>query len=377
MKIAIVHDWLLSMRGAERCVESMCRVFPSSDIFTLFHDQGSVSKTIEDRRIVTSSLQKIPGWRKNYRSLLPLMPCAVERFDLSTYDVVISSSSCVAKGIIPPRRGTHVSYVYSPMRYIWDLYPQYFLNQRLMPRWRERLAAPVLHGMRMWDTASALRPDMILTVSNYAAKRIGNVWGRTAEVLYPPVDVSAIALGEKRSDYFLMVTTFEPNKRVGIVIDAFNELGLPLKVVGGTGRFESHYRTIAKDNIEFLGWLPDETVRRMYGEARALICAGVDDFGIIPVEAVAAGTPVIGYARGGIMESVRPIETSGGSDQSVATGLFFGPDPSELISAVKRFDLMDERIWNRRAMRETVMRFDREVFEREFKAIVESAVSAS
>lgn len=366
------------MGGAERCLECFCELFPQADIFTLLHKKGSVSKTIESHKIQTSFLQKFPNWEGYYRYLYPLMPTAVEQFNLSDYDFVISGSACVAKGVLTPPSAIHVAYIYSPMRYAWELHVEYFGEKSSMSWLGRVLIAPQLNYLRVWDVASADRPDAMVADSHYIAKVISKVYRKPAEVIYPPVNTEFFKLSEEpREDYFLMVTAFEPNKRVELAIQAFRELGFPLKIVGNAGRHRDALLKSASTNVTILDDVSDEQLRDLYSRARAFVIPGIDDFGISPLEAMACGTPVIAYAGGGVLETVIPANPKlGEHTQGLATGVFFyQPTSHALVDAVEYFmKLTRRKIWDRKGIRAHAEKFDRELFKKRIKDYVEKVI---
>jgi len=321
MKIAIVHDWLTGMRGGERCLEVFCELFPQAHLYTLLYIPGSVSPLIEEIPIKTSFIQNLPFSRRGYRKYLPLFPMAVERFNLREYDLILSSSHCVAKGIIPPPRGLHISYIHTPMRYVWDLYQDYFGKERV--GWfSEKIMSVFAHYLRMWDAISSNRVDYFIAISEHVAKRVEKYYKRKAEVIHPPVDIQRFRLQDKKEEFFLIVSSLAPYKRIDLAIRAFNRIGYPLKIIG-SGPEEKRLKSMARSNVEFLGWRPDEVVADSYSKCRALIFPGEEDFGIVPLEAMACGKPVIGYGRGGALESIISYDQQSRAERDAPTGLFF------------------------------------------------------
>jgi glycosyltransferase involved in cell wall biosynthesis len=356
-KIALVHDWLTGMRGGEKCLEVLADLFPDATLFTLLHNRGAVSPAIERLPIRTSFIQKMPGAARRYRHYLPLFPKAVERLDLSGHRVIVSSSHCVAKGVISPPGALHICYCYTPMRYVWDLFDDYFAVERV--GWlKHQVIRRIAGRLRSWDARTAGRVHYFIAISHHVRERIQRHYGRTAEVIYPPVDTSFFAASEGYGDYFLVVSALAPYKRVDLAIEAFNRLGLRLLVIG-TGPEEQRLKAAAKPNVEFLGWQPDEKLREYYAGCRALIFPGEEDFGIVPVEAMASGKPVIAFAKGGALETVI----------AGTTGLFFNEQTVDrLIDTVRRFD---ESRFSPRSIRAHALRFDREVYRREMKRFIE------
>ena len=329
LKVALVHDWLTGMRGGEKCLEVLCELFPEADLYSLIHQKGELSQTIESMPIRTSFVQKLPFGLKKYRHYLPLFPLAIERFDFSDYDLIVSSSHCVAKGVRHDDSVYHISYVHAPMRYVWDQFNTYFRQPRTS--WSVRIGAELMRPyLQRWDRNTAKRVDTFLCNSDNIRKKILEYYGRESQVIYPPVDLSRFKPGDSKADYYLIVGAFAPNKRVDLAVEAFNQLKLPLKI-SGSGQDEEYCRSIAGENIEFLGALSNEKLLELYQQARALVFPGEDDFGITPLEAQACSTPVIAFASGGALETV-----------TEKTGVFFAEQKVEaLIKAVEEM----ERSW--------------------------------
>lgn len=324
-RVAIIHYWLVAMRGGERVLERLLKLYPGADIFTHVYDPAAMSDLINSHTVKTTFIQKLPGANKHYQKYLPLMPLALEQLDLRGYDLVISSESGPAKGVIAGPDALHLCYCHSPMRYLWDHYHPY----REMAGLAARKAMPLLfHRLRSWDTVSAQWPDKIVANSNFIARRIGKAWGREASVVHPPVDVSLYSLSPVIEPYFLWVGQMTPYKRADIVAEAFTRLGLPLVMVGA-GELAKDIAARAGPNIKIIERLDFQALRKVYAECRALVFPAEEDFGIVPVEANAAGRPVIAYGRGGVCDSILPGET----------GLFF-PEQSvdALITAVEAFE---------------------------------------
>ncbi|MDP6331827.1 MAG: glycosyltransferase [SAR324 cluster bacterium] len=358
LKVALVHDWLTGMRGGEKCLEVLCELFPEADLYTLLHQKGKLSQNIESRSIRTSFVQHLPFGLKKYRHYLPLFPLAIEQFDLSAYDLIVSSSHCVAKGVRPNNSTFHISYVHTPMRYVWDQFNTYFRQPRTS--WPVRIGAELMRPyLQRWDRNTAKRVDTFLCNSNNIRKKILEYYGRESQVIYPPVDLSRFKPGDTKADYYLMVGAFAPNKRVDLAVHAFNKLKLPLKI-SGSGQDEEYCRSIAGETIEFLGTLSNEKLLELYQQARALVFPGEDDFGITPLEAQACGTPVIAFAAGGVLETV--------TDQ---TGLFFKEQKVEAL--VKAVEIM-ERKWEvfvPEKFQEQLSRFGRGHFKEQMAHAIE------
>jgi len=375
VKTAIVHDWLTGMRGGEKCLEQLCGLFPDATVFTLLHVKGSVSPQIERMPIRTSIIQQLPFASTKYRAYLPVMPAAVERFRLSDYDLVLSSSHCVAKGAIASPAACHICYCYTPMRYVWDLTEDY-LTAPGVPHLVRPLVSLMFNYLRMWDQLSATRVDYFLAISEHVARRIRRYYGREAEVIYPPVETAAFSRKPERGEYFLIVSALVPYKRIDLAVLAFNALNLPLKVIG-LGPEQRRLRALARRNVEFLGWVTQDDLAEYYARCRALVFPGEEDFGIVPLEAQAAGKPVIALGRGGVVETVIPINRQEGlpitrrsGEEAAPTGLFFyEKSPQAIQDAVKGFEKV-EASFDPYRIRANASRFDVSVFrERMLKAV--------
>ncbi|MCI0546306.1 MAG: glycosyltransferase [Candidatus Rokubacteria bacterium] len=354
-RVALVHDWLTGMRGGERCLEVFCEIFPDADLFTLLHVPGSVSPVIEDRRIATSFIQRLPHARRRYRAYLPLFPLALRGLRLSGYDLVLSSSHAVAKSVRTPPHALHVCYCFTPMRYLWDLYDDYFGARA--PRLQRLFMPPLAAVLRRWDRRTSANVDHFVAISRFIADRIRRAYGRSAEVIYPPVDVARFAIEETPGDYYLVVSALAPYKRVDLAVEAANRLRRRLLVVG-TGPEEARLRALAGPTVEFLGWRDDAEVARLYARCRALLFPAVEDFGITPLEAMAAGRPVLALARGGALETVVPP----GADRP-ATGLLFeAQTAASLMAAMERLEGAEHARFEPKALRRHAESFDRPLF---------------
>jgi glycosyltransferase involved in cell wall biosynthesis len=361
-RVAIIHDWLLTHRGGEKVLEAIVELFPDAEIFTLFHAPGRASTAIEKHPIHTSFLNRIPGVARFYRYLLPGMPFAVERFDLSGFDLVVSSSHCVAKGIIPSPGTIHICYCHTPMRYAWDRARDYFGNG--LKSW---LVLPFLHRLRLWDTVSAARVDYFIANSNWVSNRIETYYRRSSRVIHPFVDARFLnnppqALA--REDYFLVVSGFAPYKRIDLAIDACISLNRRLKIVG-EGQNAKRLKSVEHPLITFTGRLDDEELKNLYAGARALLFPGEEDFGIVPLESMACGTPVIAYGRGGATETVLHEKTGVlFSEQSVAS----------LSAAIIHFETLG---LTSEPCRERARLFTKQKFQHEFKEALAEAFRKS
>jgi len=356
-RVAIIHYWLVGMRGGERVVERLLRLFPGADIFTHVYDPSAVSALIRSHTVKTTFIQKLPGAVKHYQKYLPLMPMALEELDLAGYDLIISSESGPAKGVLTPPDSFHLCYCHSPMRYLWDHYHAY----RKMSGRISNLAMPWLfHGLRQWDVSSSHRPDRILANSSFIARRVRKSWGREAQVVHPPVEVELFEKGEGPFDQYLWVGQMTPYKRADLVADAFSRLGLPLLMVG-TGELAAQVAKRAAPNVKIIERLDFASLRRAYAQCRALIFPPEEDFGIIPVEANAAGRPVIAYGRGGAIDSIIDGET----------GKFFHEQSVEaLVDAVERFERWVCE-FDPAAAQASARRFAPEIFDRKIMAAVD------
>jgi glycosyltransferase involved in cell wall biosynthesis len=325
VRIALVHDWLTGMRGGERVLEVLCERYPDAELFTLLHVRGSVTPAIERRRIHTSALQHLPGARRYYREYLPLFPVLIEQFDLEPFDLVISSSHCVAKSVLTRADAVHVCYCHTPMRYAWDQFDAYFGIERI-GRPASRVMRSVMAGLARWDRATADRVDRYVTNSQHVAGRIRTYYNRDSIVVYPPVDTDFFQPDAAVPERFaLIVSALVPYKRVDVAIEACRRLRLPLKVVGtGPDRARLERSAGPDGNVEFLGRVPDERLRELYRRASLALLTGEEDFGIAPVEAQACGRPVVALARGGALETVIPGQTGVLVEQATAAAFADG-----------------------------------------------------
>ena len=335
MRTLLCHDWLTGMRGGERVLEILCRGFPDAPVYTLIHNRAAISETINAHPVNTSFLQNIPNVYKHYRHMLPLFPYAVSRFRPQPAELVISTSHCVAKSFIPPPGARHLCYCFTPMRYAWTFYNEYFGNNPL----KALLAKPLLAALRRWDRKTASRVHCFVAISRHVQQRIEKFYKRESLMVYPPVDTGWFTPGEESHDgYDLVISAMVPYKRVDLAVKAYSQSGFPLKVVG-VGSEHPRLRALAGPNVSFAEWLPDEQTRELYRRCRFLIFPGEEDFGIVPLEAQACGKPVIAFGRGGALETIRDGET----------GVFF-PEQTEtaLNNAVQQAQAVK---WNRRTIR--------------------------
>ena len=369
MKIAIVCDWLVTYAGAEKVLEQILNVFPEADLFALvdFYPENSRA-FIKNKKVVTSFIQKLPKAKTKYRNYLPLMPLAIEQLDVTGYDVVISSSHCVAKGVITSPNQVHISYVHSPIRYAWDLQHQYLREAGLNKGLKGWIAKAILHYMRLWDYRTANNVDYFIANSNFIAKRIWKCYRRKAKVIYPPVDVDSFEFCERKEDFYLTASRMVPYKKMDLIVEAFSKMPDKKLIVIGDGPDFNKIKPKAGKNVTLLGYQPFEVLKEHMQKAQAFIFAAEEDFGITPVEAQACGTPVIAYGKGGALETVI------GADNEIATGVFFEEQTVESIcKAVAKFEKVKNKI-NPKNCRANAERFSNERFLREIKEFVNHKV---
>ena len=305
MKIALVHDFLVKLGGAERVLKVFAEMYPEAPIYTLLYDEAVCGKVFPAARVRTSFLQKLPLWvRKRQKFLLPLMPRAIESFDLSEFDVVISSSGAYAHGVLIPSSAKHICYCHSPMRYAWD-YTHEYLQEQNAGRLKKFLANRMVHKVRQWDQIAADRVDSYIANSNHVRKRIKKYFRRDSEILFPPVDTRRFKPQKEHENYFLIVSTLSPYKKIDLAVQLFNKIGKELIIIGDGSQFE-YLKSIAASNVHVMGFKDDETVKKYMENCRALIFPGEEDFGITPVEAMACGKPVLAFGKGGALETVVP-----------------------------------------------------------------------
>ena len=369
-RVALVHDWLTGMRGGEKCLEIFCEIFPQADLHTLLHVKGSVSPIIERHRIQTTWAQHLPWVEKKYRHYLPLFPLVVRGIDLKGYDLVLSSSHCVAKGVRvhPPTR--HISYVLTPIRYVWDMYDVYFGKDSSASFLVKSLMPAVAKLLRQWDVRTSQKVDYLLADSENVRQRILRYYHREAEVIPVPVDANHFDLSFESKGYYLMVSALAPYKRIDLAVRAFNRMQKPLVIVG-SGPLMASLQQESGKTISWLGWQPNENLKQLYGECRALIFPGEEDAGITPLEAQASGRPVVAYGRGGVLETVIPLDEYLEGRKDFFGGVFFQEQTeASLIEAVERLE-KHAHLLNPAKMRAHALTFDRQVFkERIIKTIL-------
>ncbi len=365
MKVAIVHDWIVDIGGAEKTLKEIYSIFPSSDIFTLLYKKESLKElNIPSKKVKNSFIQKFPKIEKIYRNLLPLFPIAIEQFDLSEYDLIISSSHAVAKGVLTNSKQIHISYCYTPMRYAWDLYHQYLNESNLNKGLKSYLAKLFLHYLRIWDISTVNRVDYFIAISKYIAKRIRKIYGKESVVIYPPVDIKNFELYEKKEDFYLTVSRLVPYKRIDLLIETFNKLPDKKLVIIGDGPDIKKLKSLAKKNIEFLGYQPFNVVKDYMKKAKCFLFAAEEDFGIVLVEAQACGTPVIAFSQGGASE----IVING------KTGILFNEQSVQaVLSVISKFEKVKDS-FDLKYIRRNSERFDKTIFQNKFKNFVNSII---
>jgi len=368
-KVAIVHDWLVTYAGAERVLECILDVFPEADLFSVvdFIDNDKRG-FLRQKQAKTTFVQRLPFARKHYRNYLALMPVAIEQLDLSGYDMVLSSSHAVAKGVLTGPDQVHVSYVHSPIRYAWDLQHQYLEESGLQKGLKSLVARLILHYIRLWDVRTAHGVDHFLANSEFIARRIWKTYRRKSEVVYPPVDTDYFALQADKQDYYFTSSRMVPYKKMPLIVKAFSAMPDKKLVVIGDGPELAECRKVADRNVELLGWQPIQVLRDRYQQARAYVFAAEEDFGISPLEAQSAGTPVIAFGKGGALETVV------GYGNPSPTGVFF-PEQS-VVSIVEAVEFFEEHrhAFDCHACRNNAMRFSKNLFLENFRSAVAHAV---
>jgi len=359
MKIALVHDFLLKLGGAERVLKVLSEMFPTAPIFTLLYDEEKVGQTFPKERVRTSFLQNYPSFiRKRYRLLTHKIPRAIEEMNFDGFDVVISSSGAYSHGIITPLETKHICYCHSPMRYAWD-YSNEYKQENNIKGLKAFVYAPLMKYLREWDMLAADRPTKYLSNSRHVQKRVSKYYKMDSDIVYPPVETEKFRAKEENSNYFLIVSTLTPYKKIDLAVQLFNKIGRKLVVIGD-GPQREYLESIAGDNIDFLGFKDDETVKEYMGNCRALIFPGEEDFGITPVEAMACGKPVLAYGKGGVTESV----------VSGKTGEFFFEQTVESMEDGLARLMYNEKFYLPHTIRRDAQNFSREIFEKRIKQAI-------
>jgi glycosyltransferase involved in cell wall biosynthesis len=366
-KVAVVHEWFTALAGSEKVVEQLCGLYPDSDLFAVYADPQAVASMefLRGKRLTTSFIQQLPRASTHFRNYLLLMPLAVEQFDLSSYEVILSSSHAVAKGAITGPDQLHISYVHTPLRYAWDLQHQYLRESNLQSGLKGWIAKLMLHQMRIWDHRTAAGVDYFVANSQYIARRIAKVYRREADVIYPPVDVGGFSIGTERDDYYFTCSRLVPYKKIDLIVDAFTATPQRKLVVVGNGPEYAKIAAKAGPNVELLGYQSDTVLKELMKRARAFVFAAEEDFGITMVEAQACGTPVIALRKGGAAEIVL-----GHSEHHRPTGVFFDNQTAlDIVEAVDAFERQEDT-FDPANCRANAMRFSRERFNTEFAGYV-------
>ena len=371
-RIAIVHDWLVTYAGAEKVLGEILTVFPCADVFSLVDFIPQTQRSFLMGKLVhTSFIQHLPWARTKYRNYLPLMPLAVEQLDVSAYDLVISSSHAVAKGVLTGPDQLHVCYCHSPIRYAWDLQHQYLKDTKLEKSIRSWLARWFLHKIRMWDVRTSNGVDDFVANSNFIQRRIQKVYRRKSHVIYPPVDLERFTFQEVKENYYLAASRMVPYKKMPMIVEAFNRMADRRLIVIGDGPEIRQCHALAGPNVQIMGYQSDEVLHAYMKRAKAFVFAAEEDFGITPIEAQACGTPVIAYGKGGALETVR------GLSSAKPTGLFFGEQtPESLMEAVIEFEQRGGKLIQAQACRENAERFASQRFRQEFSDFITERWSA-
>jgi glycosyltransferase involved in cell wall biosynthesis len=372
MKKALIHDWYTVYGGAERCVESFTNIWDDFDHFSLIDDLSEPHRDLilKGKKTNNSFIQKLPFWKKKYRTYLPLFPFAIEQFDLSDYELILSSSSSVAKGVLTTPSQLHIAYVYSPVRYAWDLYHQYLKESKLDSGIKGLLARYFLFKLRAWDFSTANRPDHYIAISQYVAKRIKKIYNKESIVIYPPVDTDSFTLTTETSDYYITCSRMVPYKKIDLIVEAFSKTNKKLIVIGNGPDFKK-IKNLASSNVELKGYVEKDEMLGMIKRAKAFIFAAEEDFGIAPIEAQACGVPVIAYGKGGALETIIGVSSNQEFDKKNVTGIFFNEQTtSSLLDAVNYFE-KNETVFDKKVIRSNAERFSKDRFEKEFKRTIE------
>ena len=369
-KMAFICDWLTAMRGGERCLEAICEIYPDADIFTLVHFQGSVSETIETHKIQTSYIQRLPGSMKNFRSYLPLFPHAIQKFDLSGYDCVLSFSHCAAKGVKVPQGRLHICYCYTPMRYAWHMRHAY-LDTLRQPK--KLLIECVLNRLKRWDRKTSSRVTHFIAISKNVQNRIKQAYDRDSIVIYPPVECGRFAISDSDDGYYLVLSALVPYKRIDIAVKAFTATGQKLVIVGN-GPELPRLKSMASANIFFVDNADDNEVVEYLKKCRAVIFPGEEDFGIVPLEAQACGKQVIAFGKGGALETIIGLDHAQATKAN-ATGIFFYEQtPEALRKSILLFEEIKDQ-FDPRKCRDNVLRFDRPIYQQSMQNYIQSVIA--
>lgn len=355
MKTAIIHEWLVNYGGSERCVQSFVNIWKDAPVFALVDFLCNEERKIilNDKHAVTSFIQKLPFAKKKHRNYLPLFPLAVEQFDLTDFDLIISSSHAAAKGVLTNSNQLHICYCHTPIRYAWDLTHQYLNEAGLSHGLKSMIVKSVLHYIRNWDIVSSVRPDYFIANSKYIARRINKLYRRDADVIYPPVDTELFPVEKNKDEYYLTAARFVPYKRVDIIAEAFSIMPEKKLIIIGDGPEEQKIKSKAGKNVELVGYQKTEELKKYLQKAKAFVFAAEEDFGISVIEAMSCGTPVIAFSKGGTGETVIDGQTG---------ILFDEQNAASIISAIKIFESKID-LFDPQKLNEYAMQFDRKIFE--------------
>jgi len=372
VKTALICDWLTGMRGGERCLEALCELYPEADIFTLVHLPGSVSRTIASHKIHTSYIQKLPGDIRKFRRYLPLFPNAIERFDLTGYDFILSFSHCVAKGVKVPPGIPHICYCHTPMRYAWHMRDEYLRAYKGLKKF---VAGAMLDYLKNWDRRSSDRVNHFITNSKNVQNRIKHAYNKDSTVIYPPVDLERFTISDVDDGYYLVVSALVPYKRVDLAVSAFKGLTQKLLIVGNGPELD-HLKELASKNVSFIDRASDNEVAEYMKKCKALIFPGEEDFGIVPLEAQACGKPVIAFGKGGALETVIGLEQNQNRTEKVnATGIFFyEQNQMALQNTILRFERIRNQLRPRKCHDNTI-RFSRSVYQRSMRRYIRTVMA--
>lgn len=365
MKVAIIHDWLVTYAGAERVLEQLLNIFPEADLYSIVDFLPENNRNfIKNKKVTTSFIQKLPKAKTKYRNYLPLMPLAIEQFDLRGYDLIISSSHCVAKGVITGPDQKHICICYTPVRYAWDLQGQYLKESGLTKGLKGWLAKAILHYIRLWDLRTVNGVDEFIAISDYIRRRIWKTYRRESTVIYPPVDVESFEFYDKKEDFYLTASRMVPYKKMDLIVEAFSKMPDKKLIVIGDGPDFKKIKAKAGKNVTLLGYQPFEVLKEHMQKAQAFIFAAEEDFGITPLEAQACGTPVIAYGKGGTLETIV------GMDKVNPTGVFFKEQTVESICvAIDDFE-KNKNLFKPESCRENAERFSNSRFVEEIERII-------
>lgn len=364
MKVAIIQEWLVTVGGSDKVVKAIADIFPDADIYTLVAKKEVCDELgINWNKVHTSFIQKMPLGTKKHRAYLPLFPFAIEQFDLRGYDVIISSSHCVAKGVLTKADQLHICYCHSPIRYVWDMYNEYLEESNLTKGVKSWLVRYLLHRIRKWDMLSSFRVDYYISNSDYVGRRIKETYRRESTTIHPNIDITNFEYCEQKEDFYLASSRLVSYKKIDIIIEAFNQMPDKKLIVIGGGPNLKKYQAMAKENVMVMGYQPFNVLKEKMQKAKAFIFAADEDFGMIPIEAEACGTPVIAYGHGGSLETV----------SEGRTGIFFQEQtPESIIEAVKKFESLGETPFEYATCRKWAESFSEERFKKEIKEFVES-----